>query len=195
MRSTQKILSMAYLEEHRAKFDDLKVSLEAENRDQLRLRSNGGNSILFTYPPKEEHLYLKKLEEIAIAESFELIDIAHLLVEFIDLDGWADFELYYNDFKDTPHVIFKSDSSEETDLMSLIIREIKKADDKSKIPVLVRTGSLIGTGIENLNIMEHKVVMTLKNPLVIFYPSKIKNDTLYFLNHKPASKYRCTVIK
>ncbi len=186
---------MAYLEEHRSKFDDLKVSLRAENRDQLRLKSNGGNSILFTYPPEEEHLYLKKLEEIAIAESFELIDVAHLLVEFIDLDGWADFESYYNDFKDTPHIIFKSDSSEEIDLMTLIIREIKKTDDKNKTPVLVRTGSLIGTGIENLNIMEHKVVMTLKSPLVIFYPSKIKNDTLYFLNYKLASKYRCTVIK
>ena len=136
---------MAYLDEYRAKFDDLRVSLEAENREQLRLKSNGGNSIIFTYPPHEEHLYLKKLDEIAIAESYKLIDIAKLLVEFIDLDGWADFESYYKDFKDTPHIIFNSNSPEETDLMNLIIREIIKADEEGKTPVLVRTGALIGT--------------------------------------------------
>jgi len=54
---------------------------------------------------------------------------------------------------------------------------------------------LYGTGIENVNIMEHKDVMQLKHPLVIFYPSKISEDNILFLNFRPASKYRCTLVK
>jgi hypothetical protein len=30
---------------------------------------------------------------------------------------------------------------------------------------------------------------------VIFYPSKIDNGNIYFLNFKPASKYRCMLVK
>jgi hypothetical protein len=51
-------------------------------RTQLSLIANGGYSILFTYPPKEESLYLDK----AIAtlnEKFEIIDISKLFVEFM----------------------------------------------------------------------------------------------------------------
>ena len=82
-----------------------------------------------------------------------------------------------------------------TDLMDLIISAINDAYQKGKIPVLIRTGSLYGKGIENVNIMEHKTVMGLNNPLVILYPSKIENENFYFLNFKLASKYRCTVIE
>ena len=185
---------MAYLEDHKAKFENLKVSLNLQNRDQLRRKANGGNSIIFTYPPDEELLYIQKFEELNFEQTYSFVDVAKLLVEFIDLDGWTDFESYYNDFKDTPHLIFKSED-ESTDLMDLIISAINDADQKGKIPVLIRTGALYGTGIENVNIMEHKTVMGLNHPLVILYPSKIENDNLYFLNFKLASKYRCTVIE
>ena len=185
---------MAYLEDHKAKFENLKVSLNLQNRDQLRRKANGGNSIIVTCPPEEETLYIQKFEELNSEQTYSFVDVAKLLVEFIDLDGWADFENYYNDFKDTPHLIFKSED-ESTDLMDLIISEINNADQKGKIPVLIRTGALYGAGIENVNIMEHKTVMGLNNPLVILYPSKIENENLYFLNFKLASKYRCTVIE
>ncbi len=185
---------MAYIDEHKAKFDNLKVSLEQQNRDQLRRKANGGNSILFTYNPNEELEYIDKAKELLSKNKYKFIDIAKLLVEFIDLDGWNDFQEYYKDFSDTPHLVFKSEDP-DTDLMDLIIREIKIADEKDLIPVLIRTGALFGTGIENVNIMEDKVVMNLKQPLVIFYPASINDDNLYFLNFKPASKYRCTVIE
>lgn len=185
---------MAYLEDHKAKFENLKVSLNMQNRDQLRRKANGGNSIIFTHTPEEETLYMQKFEELNSEQIYGFVDVAKLLVQFIDLDGWTDFESYYNDFKDTPHLIFKSED-ESTDLMDLIISAINDADQKGKIPVLIRTGALYGTGIENVNIMEHKTVMGLNNPLVILYPSKIENENLYFLNFKPASRYRCTVIE
>ena len=43
--------------------------------------------------------------------------------------------------------------------------------------------------------MEDKTVMGMKQPLVLFYPAKLENENLYFLNFKLASKYRCTVIE
>ena len=185
---------MAYLEDHKAKFENLKVSLNMQNRDQLKRKANGGNSIIFTHPPEEETLYMQKFTELNSEQIYGFVDVAKLLVQFIDLDGWTDFESYYNDFKDTPHLIFKSEDK-STDLMDLIISAINDADQKGKIPVLIRTGALYGTGIENVNIMEHKTVMGLNNPLVILYPSKIENENLCFLNFKLASKYRCTVIE
>ena len=185
---------MAYLDDHKSKFDDLEVSISLQNKNQLQRKANGGNTIIFTYPPEEEVLYLKKFEELNMNSTYCFIDIAKLLVKFIDQDGWSDFEDYYKDFIDTPHVVFNSED-EHTDLMNMIMNEIKKADANGHIPVLVRTGALYGTGIENVNIMEHKIIMGLKHPLVIMYPSKIENKNLYFLNFKLASKYRCTVIE
>lgn len=185
---------MAYIDEHKVKFENLKVSLEQKNRDQLKRKANGGNSILFIYNPNEEVEYIKKAKEILPKNEYKFIDIAKLLVEFIDLDGWNNFEEYYKNFFDTPHLIFKSEDP-ATDLMDLIIQEVKNADDEGLIPVLIRTGALFGTGIENVNIMEDKVVMNLKQPLVIFYPATLNLDNLNFLNFKPASKYRCTVIE
>ena len=185
---------MSYLEDHKAKFDNLRVSLDAQNRDQLKRKANGGNTIIFTCPPEEEQMYIDKLKTDYNDGTFAFIDIAQLLVQFIDTDGWNDFSEYYKDFKDTPHLVFKSDDESE-DLMDLIIKAIVEADEKGQAAVLIRTGSLYGTGIDNVNIMEHKSVMNLKHPLIIMYQSKLENDNLYFLNFKLASKYRCTVIE
>lgn len=184
---------MAYLEDHKHKFDNLLVGLDSSNRDQLRRKANGGNSIIFTYPPSEEKMYIEKGKEILSEDEYQFIDVSQILVRFIDIDGWTDFESYYNDFSDTPHLIFNSED-EEKDFMDLIINEISEAENNNKTPILIRTGALYGTAIQNTNIMEHNVVMKLKHLLVIFYPSKIENENLYFLNFKLASKYRCTVI-
>lgn len=185
---------MAYSDEHKAKFENLMNSLESQQRVQLKRKANGGNSILFAYNPLEENQYLSKAKETLESSNFKIIDISQLLIKFIDLDGWNEFESYYKDFSDTPHLLFRSED-EATDLMDLIIQEIKMADDNNLIPILIRTGTLYGTGIENVNIMEHKDVMKLNNPLVIFYPARVEDDNLYFLNFKPASRYRCTVIE
>lgn len=182
---------MSYLSDFQRKFTDLKFYIA--NQDQLRLTSNGGNSILFSYPPDEEQQYIEKAKDL-YAEEAVFIDVSKILVKFIDEDGWDSFESLYRDFINTPHQIFHSNDP-EIDLFDMIINEISNACRNDKIPFLIRTGCLIGTGIENANIMEHKIVMNLKRPLVIFYPSKIEGDNLFFLNFKPASKYRCTLVK
>lgn len=182
---------MSYITEHKRKFTDLKRFLD--NQDQLRIQANGGNSILFSYPPHEEKLYIEKTKELYANEAV-FIDVSRLLINYIDEEGWESFKEYYNDFKNTPHLVFHSEDP-ATDLFDMIISEIQEADRNGKIPFLIRTGCLYGTGIENVNIMENKVVMNLSLPLIILYPSKIENDNIYFLNFKHASKYRCTLIK
>jgi hypothetical protein len=181
---------MPYIADYKQKFSDLHFNIE--NQDQLRRQANGGNSILFSYLPDEERQYIEKAQEL-YSDKAEFIDVGKLLVSFIDGDGWVDFAEYYKEMKPS-QIVFRSDDP-QTDLFDLIISAIKQASENDKIPFLVRSGCLYGTGIENVNIMEHRDVMVLKHPLVIFYPSKISEDNIYFLNFKPASKYRCTLVK
>jgi hypothetical protein len=183
---------MPYITDHKQKFDDLMFCLK--NKDQIRLPSNGGNSILFSYEPKDELQYINKAIEL-FGSTAVFIDVSQLLVDMIEQEGWESFKQYYQDFIKTPHVIFKSDDP-SLDLFDMIINEIKLACDRGKIPILIRTGCLYGTGIDNVNIMEHNSVMTLPSPLVIFYPSSVDEEgNLKFLNFKPASKYRCKLVK
>jgi hypothetical protein len=182
---------MSYTTDHKRKFDDLRFYIE--NQDQVRRQANGGNSILFSYPPNEEQLYINKAVELYEGTA-AFIDVSNLLVKFIDEDGWDSFKEYYHDFQNTPHLIFNSDDP-SVDLFDMIIAEIEAACANEKIPFIVRTGCLYGTGIENLNIMEHKTIMNLPYPVVIFYPSLIEDDNLLFLNFKPASKYRCMLVE
>ncbi|MEA2073902.1 MAG: hypothetical protein U9O86_09980 [Campylobacterota bacterium] len=182
---------MSFSTDNRQKFEDLERQLK--NREALKKEANGGNSIIFPYAPNEENEYIARAKEL-YADTAVFIDISELFVEFIDADGWDDFKDYYKDYQNTPHVVFKSEDP-EADLFKLIISAIEKASDAGKIPMLIRTGVLYGTGIENVNIMEHPSVMTLSHSLVFFYPSIIEDDNLLFLNFKSASKYRCTLIK
>jgi len=182
---------MSFSTDNRQKFEDLEFHLN--NRDALRRQANGGNSVLFSYTPDEESEYILKAKEL-YGDKAVFIDISQLFVEFIDADGWNNFKEYYKDYQNTPHVVFKSDDP-EPDLFKLIIYAIEKASEEDKIPMLIRTGVLYGTGIENVNIMEHPSVMALSHTLVFFYPSKIEDENLLFLNFKSASKYRCTLIK
>jgi hypothetical protein len=182
---------MPYITDHLQKFTDLEHHLS--HQDQLRRKANGGNSVLFSYDPLEEQLYTQKAIEL-YNEKATFIDISKLFVQFINEDGIDDFLEYYQDFKNTSHKIFKSDDP-ATDLFDMIISAIEDACAKDTIPFLIRTGCLYGTGIENVNIMEHKKVMGLPHPLVIFYPSRHDEDNIYFLNFKLASKYRCILVK
>ena len=182
---------MSFTTEHKQKFEDLLFQIK--NQDRLQLQANGGNSILFSYPPEEESKYLEHTPEV-FKDSAKFIDVSKLLVAFIEKDGWESFQSYYESLSSTPHIIFKSDDP-DPDLFDMIIKGISEAIENDKIPILTRTGALLGTGIDNVNIMEHPEVMKSGHPLVIFYPSIIKDDTLLFLNFKPASKYRCVLVK
>ncbi|HGH8176929.1 TPA: hypothetical protein ACJOHN_003347, partial [Vibrio cholerae] len=63
---------MPFIADHKQKFADLDFNIE--NQDQLRRQANGGNSILFSYCPGEENLYIDKARDI-YEEKAEFIDI------------------------------------------------------------------------------------------------------------------------
>jgi hypothetical protein len=181
---------MSFIAENQQKFTELTNQLR--NQTELRRKANGGNSILFTYAPHEESLYLEKAREV-FKDTACFVDVSRLLVEFIDEIGWEDFASHYETLRADTHKVFNS--AHDPDLFHRILQAITTADAARKIPILIRTGCLLGTGIENVNIMEHGAIMGLSQPLVIFYPAIPADDQLLFLNFKPASKYRCAVVK
>lgn len=194
---------MSFLTEHKQKFDDLRAALHEDNRTQLRRSANGGNTVLFVYPPAEEEEYIAKAKELYPDGHF--IDIADLFVKSIDLMGdeyndfdkslqpLAGFTAFYKEHLSTPFKVFTNEH--QNCLFSLIVSEICSASQEGKITFLIHTGALEGTGIENVNIMEHNSVMSQGIPLVISYPATCRNEELLFLNHKSASKYRCNLVK
>ena len=174
------------------KFNELKFILENKDRQSIKMESHGGYSILFVYPPQEEKSYLNQIHEKYPDAHF--INIADLLVKYIDSHGKDEFFESYQEFENEPEKLFKSDYM-ENDFFQLITNEIDQAGQNIKLPILVRTGALIGTGIENINLMDSKIVQNLPLPLVIMYPATIGADgKLKFLNHKLASDYRAIVI-
>jgi hypothetical protein len=182
---------MSFLTDHKQKFDDLKVALHIDNRARLRRDANGGNTILFVYPPCEEGQYIDTAKNLYPDAHF--IDISRLFVDYIDTVGLDEFVEYYMEYENATDQVFKNDM--DVNLYQMIINDIKAASENNQIPFIIRTGVLYATGIVNQHIMENSDVLSLSHPIVFFYPAEFNNDELLFLNCKPASKYRCKLVK
>jgi len=168
--------------------------ISSENRNQVKLNANGGNSILIVCSPDEELEYIKSAYKILSAENFKFLDINKLLVDFIE-ENKNDIMVKFDLLQSSPNQIFKAPEGEyDNDFFNHILNEIQDVFDENKIPFLHSVGAIYGTGIENIHIIEHKVVMESKLPLIILYPATNNNDKLMFLNSRPSSKYRCMVI-
>lgn len=168
--------------------------VESDRRSEIRLNANGGNSILIVCAPMKEPEYVAKLAELLPSVSYSIIDLNNLLVEFVTDNKVAIVELYEM-LQSTTHEIFKAPAGEESDdLFKQIIAQIDLAYKDGKIPVLINSGSLYGTGIHNIHIMENQIVMNSALPLIILYPATIEPDRIMFLGKHPASKYRCMII-
>lgn len=179
---------MSFATEHKRKIEELNYFFK--NQTELKLKANGGNSLLFAYPPKEEKYYLKFLKE-AFSEQAVFIDCAKLFTQFIDETGVEDSIMLYKEFGSQ---FFKDDESDDLTYFDMIIQAIVDEGNNDKIPFLIRTGTLYGTGIDNVSIIEHKDIMNLNNPLVVCYPAIKNDDQIMFLGVKPSSKYRCHLI-
>ena len=168
------------------KFTDLKFILENKDKQSIKMDAHGGHSILFVYPPNREIEYLQRVRKEY--SNAEIIDIAELIVDFIDKSGKDNFFEAYLDYESEPQILFK-------EFLNIILSKIENADKNKKLPILIRSGALSETGIENINIMDSILVHRLSVPLVIFYPATETGDKqLKFLNFKPASDYRAKVI-
>ncbi len=150
--------------------------------------------MLFMCPPLEEGEYIRLMKQNLDSERYAFIDLNELLVRFVD-ENEEEIMIKYELLQNSSNQIFKLPPGEEgNDLFQMIIQAIVDVYDQNKIPVLIRVGALNGTDIENIHIMENKVVMQGKNPVIILYPAVKKNDEIMFLGIRPASKYRCMVI-
>ena len=105
---------------------------------------------------------------------------------------WEQFQENYKEFGNE---VFFSDNFYEESFFYYIIKAIEKAYQSNKTPVLVHTGTIYGMGFSNINVMEHRIVMSAQLPLIAFYPATVDKDNINFLGKQIASKYRCIVIK
>ena len=171
-----------------SKIQDLEQAVRAYGANNIKLSANGGNSMLFMCPPLEENEYIRLMRQNLDEERYAFIDVNQLLVRFID-ENEEEIKLKYDLLKNSSSQIFKLPYGEEgNDLFQMIIQAIVEVYGQNKIPVLVRVGALNGTDIENIHIMENKVVMQGKNPLIILYPADKKNEEIMFLGIRAASK-------
>lgn len=176
--------------EHNRLFSELKAALQ-EDIVKIAGKCNGGKSILFVYPPKDEEAYIAKAREV-LADGFELVDVRASFVRFLNDVG---MDVFAENYKEFGQEVFFSQNFEEGTFFSALIEQIKEVFAAGHVPVLVHTGALYGMNFSNINLMEHPVVMASHIPLVVFYPATIEGDRILFLGKQPASKYRCIVIK
>ncbi len=171
-------------------FSELKATL-TEDIIKIAGKCNGGRSILFVYPLKDEKEYINKARNI-LTDGFMFIDVRKCFVQFLEEVGMDVFEESYKEFHQE---VFFSQNFEEGTFFAALIGHITAVFNEGKIPVLIHTGALYGMNFSNINIMEHPAIMKSRIPLVVFYPATIENDQIMFLGKQPASKYRCIVIK
>ena len=178
-----------YIQEHNRLFSDLTAAL-GRDLSHLSSEANGGRSILFVCPPVDEEKYIEEAKQ-RYTDGYEFIDLRQLFVEFVDSKGLDKFK---RQFKNMGTEVFVSQNYAEGTFYSFLMKRIVDSATKGVSPILIHTGVIYKMGFSNQNIMEDPDVMKFQKPLVFFYPAVTRNETIYFLDLQPASKYRCVVI-
>ncbi|MGA1871788.1 MAG: hypothetical protein ACMUJM_24950 [bacterium] len=169
--------------------------VEANESSNIRLNANGGNSILLVCEPHREQEYIHIIKTLMDPDKYELIDLNAILCDFVttnrhNLD--ESFELLKGSI---PQIFMLPAGEQGADFFGLILQAIERSLNTDKIPVLLRTGTLYGSGIDNIHIMENEIIMKASLPLIILYPAVRDKDKLMFLGSRPASNYRCVIIE
>jgi hypothetical protein len=168
--------------------------VDSKKYSEIRLNANGGNSILIVCEPNIEFKYVNSIHKLMTDETYQIIDLNDLLLKFIK-ENKDDLMELFELLKGSIQQIFKSPEGEiGPDFFGYIINSIRQCFEQDKIPVLINLGTLYGSGIDNIHIMENEYVMKSSLPLVILYPATEDKDQLLFLSKRPASKYRCMII-
>lgn len=178
-----------YLQDHNRLFGALE---EALSRDLVRIstEANGGRSILFVYPPKDEDQYICEAKR-RLTTGYEFIDLRELFVEFVAAKGPEKLKQLYK-FMGTE--VFVSQNYKEGTFYHLLLTRIVETYQKGVSPVLIHTGVIYKMGFTNHNIMDEATILQFKKPLVIFYPASYNNQKLRFLNLQDANNYRCVMV-
>jgi hypothetical protein len=143
----------------------------------------------------QEPEYIDGIRKHLPDDAYSIIDLNKCLIDFITTHKSAIIELF-SLLQSATQEIFKAPPDEESqDLFKEIISQISEAFNNKKVPVLINSGALYGTGIDNIHIMENENVMNAAFPLIILYPATKEADRLMFLGKRPSSKYRCMIIQ
>jgi hypothetical protein len=173
---------------------DVKRTAQSDQRSDLRLNANGGNSILIVCDPLDELKFITSIREILETEKFGIIDLNQLLMGFID-ENRETLDEMFDLLRGSVNQIFKAPSNEnKDDFFSKIMGSVASMLAEPRIPVLISTGVLYGAGIDNIQIIENEMVMKASMPIVILYPATHDNERLTFLGMRPASRYRCMIV-
>jgi hypothetical protein len=174
---------------------ETKRLVESDKRSEIRLNANGGNSIIIACEPQSELVYIKALNALMPKETYSIIDLDRLLHSFISTNK-EEIKNGFDLLKGSIHQIFKIPEGEEgIDFFKMILNVIKENFQNNKVPILIRTGALYGTAIDNIHIMENELIMKAALPLIILYPAKREGEQLLFLGKRVASKYRCMIVE
>jgi hypothetical protein len=173
---------------------ETKRLVASKRGSDIKLNANGGNSILLVCEPVIELEYVQAIKKFMDPESYEIIDLNDILNDFIEANK-SELENRFNLLKGSIQQVFKTPEGEEgPDLFGLILQAISKSFENKKIPVIIHSGALYGSQIENIHIMENPLILNGPLPLIILYPATKDGDKLMFLGKRPASKYRCIII-
>jgi hypothetical protein len=173
---------------------ETKRIVESDRRSEIRINANGGNSILIVCEPNRELEYVQAIEKLMNTDNYTIINLNEMLNEFVE-SNQAELEENFKLLKSSVNQVFKTPDDEQgSDLFHLIIQGIVDSFNSDKIPVIIHTGALYGSDIDNIHIMENELVMRASLPLIILYPATKEKEHLMFLSKRPASKYRCMVI-
>lgn len=177
--------------DHNRLFGLLEETLR-DDKVNLHLEANGGNSILFAYPNEEDSKYVAEAKR-RFRDSAIFVDVAETLTDYQEEIGPEEFKELE---KDLGIEVYYRKGATDTFFEYLVAR-IASAAAQGMPVFLIGTSAIVNKGFSNINIMEHKAVKTAMQPLVYFYPSVIEGEQIYFLGDKnhPASKYRCRIIK
>lgn len=168
--------------------------VDSDGKSHISFNANGGNSILLVCEPHRELDYIQAITKLMPGDKYQVIDLGDLLCQFVEQNK-ADLEEKFDLLQGSLHQIFKTPDGEEgSDYFGLILQAIDSNLKADKIPVLINIGTLYGTGIESIHIIENKLVMETKLPSIILYPATWDEEKLMFLGKRPASNYRCMVV-
>lgn len=172
----------------------VKTIVESDRRSEIRLNANGGNCVLLVCDPSQEQIFINEMNSMLNGQQYQIIDLNSIIVSFAE-NNLSEIKSGFEFLQGSVEQIFKAPSGENRpDLYKYILSAIGDAYSAGKIPVLVRSGALYGTGIENIHLMENELVMKSDKPLIILYPATQEENQLRFLGTRPASKYRCMIV-
>jgi hypothetical protein len=173
---------------------DTKRFIESTKGSEITLKANGGNSILIVCEPQLEHEFIAAILKYMPDDIFQVIDLNSLLIQFVEANKEDLAELFELRQSSISQIFKLPDNEVGSDLFRSIIDAIKNSFRANKIPILIHSGALYGSGIENIHIMENELIMKSSLPLIVLYPSTSDGENLLFLSKRRASKYRCHVV-